>query len=218
MYTNFRNIYYSTVHTDWWSFLLNTVKPLKPNIANIVYLGKSPIRSPSQSMTSTVTYTSFQQRRYSLFGTGFAKMLAGATPKVNLCQVWIRLHTLALKPRGDVTQKSKTGVSVLFDNPYRLINPRFRNKIAFQWDAYRPLVDHIPACTGRGGVSAWGGGVCQGDVCRGGVCIGGLPGVEVSARGCLPGGVCPGGVCPAVSAQGCLPRGYVCQGVCLPEG
>ena len=44
-----------------------------------------------------------------------------------------------------------------------------KNKNAFQWDAYRPLVDRITACTGQGGVSA-GGGVC-------------LPG------GCLPGGL-----------------------------
>ena len=29
---------------------------------------------------------------------------------------------------------------------------------AFQWDAYRPLVDRIPACTAQGGVS--GQGVC----------------------------------------------------------
>ena len=29
------------------------------------------------------------------------------------------------------------------------------HKNAFQWDAYRPLVDHIPACTVQG-VSAWG--------------------------------------------------------------
>ena len=36
------------------------------------------------------------------------------------------------------------------------------NKNALQWDAYRPLVDRIPACT------AWGclpGGVCLGGVC-----------------------------------------------------
>ena len=45
-----------------------------------------------------------------------------------------------------------------------------RNKNAFQWDAYRPLVDCIPACTGKG--------VCipactrQGGVCPGGVCLG----------------------------------------------
>ena len=26
------------------------------------------------------------------------------------------------------------------------------NKNAFQWDAYRPLVDHIPACTVQGKV------------------------------------------------------------------
>ena len=26
-------------------------------------------------------------------------------------------------------------------------------KNAFQWDAYRPLVDHIPACTGGGSLA-----------------------------------------------------------------
>ena len=104
-------------------------------------------------------------------------------------------------------QKSKTGLLVLFDNPYRLINPRFRNKIAFQWDAYHPLVDHIPACTG------WGvclpGGCLPGGVCIG-VCPGGGGGVcqGISARWCLPRGVCPG-----VSAQG-----VSSQGLCLPGG
>ena len=37
------------------------------------------------------------------------------------------------------------------------------NKNAFQWDAYRPLVDRIPACIVQGAVSA------QGGVCTGGV-------------------------------------------------
>ena len=35
------------------------------------------------------------------------------------------------------------------------------NKNAFQWDAYRPLVDRIPACTVQGGVYPsmhWAGG------------------------------------------------------------
>ena len=31
------------------------------------------------------------------------------------------------------------------------------NKNAFQWDAYRPLVDRVPASTAQGGVSAQGG-------------------------------------------------------------
>ena len=50
---------------------------------------------------------------------------------------------------------------------------KYINKNTFQWDTYRPLVDvsqHalgsgmcIPACTGQGGVSAWGvWGVCLG--------------------------------------------------------
>ena len=46
------------------------------------------------------------------------------------------------------------------------------NKNAFQWDAYRPLVDRIPACTAQKGVSTQGvsaqGGVYPG----GGVCPG----------------------------------------------
>ena len=33
----------------------------------------------------------------------------------------------------------------------------FQNKNAFEWDAYHPLVDHIPTCTvAREGVPAWG--------------------------------------------------------------
>ena len=59
------------------------------------------------------------------------------------------------------------------------LNLKYKN--AFQWDAYRPLVDRIPACTGQGGVYPsmhWAGGVSQhalgaclprgnGGVCRG---------------------------------------------------
>ena len=65
------------------------------------------------------------------------------------------------------------------------------NKNAFQWDAYRPLVDRIPACTvcGGGGIPACTGqGACVGiPACngQGGVYLG------VSAQG----GVCHGGVC-----------------------
>ena len=44
------------------------------------------------------------------------------------------------------------------------------NKNAFQWDAYRPLVDRIPACT------PWGGCLLLGCLPR-----------WVSAWGCLPG-------------------------------
>ena len=55
-----------------------------------------------------------------------------------------------------------------------------KNKNAFQWDAYRPLVDRIPAYTvqgaylNRGGVPAWG----------------------IPAAGCLP------GVCVSQHAMG----------------
>ena len=66
------------------------------------------------------------------------------------------------------------------------------NKNAFQSDAYRPLVDHIPACTGQGAMYPsmhWVGGVYQVGGCL-------FPG------GCLvlgdgawsQGGVCPGDV------------------------
>ena len=67
----------------------------------------------------------------------------------------------------------------------------FLDKNAFQWDAYRPLVDRIPACTAQGVVSAQRGVSDQG---------------LFAQEGCLPGGgVCPGG--------GCLPgRGGVCPG------
>ena len=46
-----------------------------------------------------------------------------------------------------------------------------KHKNAFQWDAYRPLVDYIPACTALG-VSAQGGlpgGSARGVSDRGGV-------------------------------------------------
>ena len=69
-------------------------------------------------------------------------------------------------------------------------------KNAFQWDAYRPLVDRMCVCVYMG-MSTW-------EVSARGVC----------QRGCLPGGggmsaqgsVCPGGICP----EGCLPR-MVCH-------
>ena len=104
------------------------------------------------------------------------------------------------------------------------------NKNAFQWDAYRLLVDRIPACTGQGAMcipacTGWGG-VCQGCVCTGGVCPGRLclPREVVSAQG---GCVCPGRGClprEGVSTQGGLPReGVSAWGVypgrgCLPGG
>ena len=74
------------------------------------------------------------------------------------------------------------------------------NKNALQWDAYRPLVDNIPACTvGRGRVSTGQ--------------VGCLPlGEGVSAQGC----VCPGMCLPG----GCLPRGCIqaCNGADIPRG
>ena len=68
------------------------------------------------------------------------------------------------------------------------------NKNAFQWDAYRPLFDRIPACTVQG-VSA-----------QGGVCLG----------GCLPGGCLPMGV--SAQGEGVSTQGGVCLGGCLPRG
>ena len=60
----------------------------------------------------------------------------------------------------------------------------YLNKNAFQWDAYHPFVDCIPACTAQGGVSASGQGA-------GGGCLPVVPGRylprRVSASG--PGGV-----------------------------
>ena len=106
------------------------------------------------------------------------------------------------------------------------------HKNAFQWDAYRPLVDRIPACTVAGGVPAWGctclggGCTCLGGGCTcpegGCICLGAVP-----ARGYLPGGVPAWGV-PArgvpvqggVSARVYLPGGCTCQGgvMYLPGG
>ena len=78
-----------------------------------------------------------------------------------------------------------------------------QNKNAFQWDAYCPFVDHIPARTGQGGVSA------QGGVCPGGgyiLACTGQGGVypsmhwagSVCPGGCLQGVSAPGGFCPGV--------------------
>ena len=63
------------------------------------------------------------------------------------------------------------------------------NKNAFQWDAYRPLVDRIPACTVAGGTCP-GGEPAQGGCTYPGGCtsLGGVP-----AQGGVParGGTCP---------------------------
>ena len=99
------------------------------------------------------------------------------------------------------------------------VNP---NKNAFQCHAYRPLVDHIPACTGRGrcgsrecvsqhalgrGVSAQGGVPAQGYVPAWGEY---LPRGAVPAQACVP--------ARRVPARGVyLPRGCVCLGVCVSQ-
>ena len=41
-----------------------------------------------------------------------------------------------------------------------LVKLKVDNKNTFQWDAYRPLVDRIPACTTKVGFCLWFGGVC----------------------------------------------------------
>ena len=55
-----------------------------------------------------------------------------------------------------------------------------KHKNAFEWDADRPLVDRIPACTVEGGVYPRGGSA-QG---KGGVCLG--EGVSQHAMGQIP--------------------------------
>ena len=78
-----------------------------------------------------------------------------------------------------------------------------RNKNAFQRDAYRPLVDRIPACTVAMGVPAWGHVLTWGVY---------LPGGCTCPRGCTsPGVYLPGGVtawgctCPGVPYQVPIP-------------
>ena len=69
------------------------------------------------------------------------------------------------------------------------------NRNAFQWDAYRPLVDHIPACT------AWGvGGVYPSMHCMGGG-WGVYPNMHWAGGVCIP--ACPWGCLPG--GRGCLP-------------
>ena len=85
---------------------------------------------------------------------------------------------------------------------------RLNDKNAFQWDAYRPLVDHIPACT-----------VARFEMYRG-VYLPGVPAQGIPARGVyLPWGVLylPRGVyLPGVYLPGGLQ--YLPRGVYLPEG
>ena len=85
------------------------------------------------------------------------------------------------------------------------------NKNAFQWDAYLPLVDHIPACTGQRGCIP----TCIGQGC--------LPrGVSGQGGVWLRWGVWPRGGCLAkrgVSGQGeCLARGMSARGVSAQGG
>ena len=77
---------------------------------------------------------------------------------------------------------------------------RLNDKNAFQWVAYRPLVDHIPACTVARGVYLPGGYLPWGCICQG----------RYLPRWCT----CPGGV----PARGVPPWGCTCQGAYLPRG
>ena len=61
----------------------------------------------------------------------------------------------------------------------------FKTRNAFQWDAYRPLVDRILACTAQGG----GGSVSQHALGRG-VCIPACTGQGVCIPACTWQGVC----------------------------
>ena len=72
------------------------------------------------------------------------------------------------------------------------------NKYAFQWDAYRPLVDRIPAGTVQRG------GLPKG-VSAQGVSAQGVSAPGMSAWGCLPGGACPGGMGVSQHAMGQTP-------------
>ena len=92
---------------------------------------------------------------------------------------------------------------------------RLNDKNAFQWDAYRPLVDHIPACTVARGVYMPGvylpAGTCPGVY---------LPG-EVPTQGGVPawGVYLPGGTCLGVYLLGgTCPGAYLPRGVYLPGG
>ena len=77
-------------------------------------------------------------------------------------------------------------------------NGKTVHKNAFQWDAYCPLVDRIPACTVPGGVPA-GGCTCPGDVPAQGWCT--CQGVYLPRGEYLSGGcTCRGGVtCPGTA-------------------
>ena len=63
------------------------------------------------------------------------------------------------------------------------------NKNAFQWDAYHPLVDRIPACTGQGGgvypSMHWAGGCVYPSMHWAGGCLD----IPKGGGGCLPIGV-----------------------------
>ena len=118
----------------------------------------------------------------------------------------------------------------------------FKDKNAFQLDAYRPLVDRMPESASQWGVCSRGvsalGGVCSGGCPLGGVSA---PGWEwcVLRRGwgclirglggcLLPGGSAPGGSAPrggcswrVCSGGSCLEgvcSGGVCSGGCLLLG
>ena len=80
--------------------------------------------------------------------------------------------------------------------PYRKKETPFENKNVFQWDAYRPLVDRIPALDRGEGVH---------------------PSMHWAGGGCIPACIGQGGVYPCMHwAGGCLARGVSTQGGGFP--
>ena len=92
------------------------------------------------------------------------------------------------------------------------------HKNAFQWDAYRPLVDRIPACTAHvegvcpGGVYLPGGTYPREVYLPGGVPGPGGGGVPAQGGVYLPGGV------PGLGEGVYLARGVSALGVYMPVG
>ena len=156
----------------------------------------------------------------------FFTHLAGECVRVPVC-LWKFPFFLTRRVLyvGDVITPNKNNSKKLYSEdhfPIGQLNIRYTwenifNKNAFQWDAYRPLVDHIPACTGQEGC------VCIPACTRQGVCVSqhvlgrGVSAQGVSARGL---GVCLGGVCPQECLPGgCLPtKGVYLEGGVCPHG
>ena len=80
----------------------------------------------------------------------FLFALLSASLREEITQLWWCFYSNLLKL---IERKSPTQVEFKWINGPRC---HFKDKIAFQWDAYRPLVDRIPACTTQWGVPSWG--------------------------------------------------------------